>query len=275
MTDQPEQPDKPEEIDEFAEFRQLPESGADSDQTDQPAPESAAIKEFDISGVDLTDNSGEEEAVRAYQKEQGKPEGIPKPDWKALSIQNPQLMEKVADVKEDIMRDAFSTDYKELGKITVTDEEKDRFLRAALHDIPMQFDIFIPATGSVVKTSLPADQFTSWAIGALKSWEDCGQIDPKSTVQWILGFQQMHAFLQIDAVDDIPMPWTDIRDQLLETPSKLYAHLRDPDNFGVFFRMNDVRWQVMAYALRVAEIKYKLCTEALMSRDFFRTAGTD
>jgi hypothetical protein len=39
--------------------------------------------------------------------------------------------------------------------------------------------------------------------------------------------------------------------------------------------MNDVRWQVLAYVLRVVEIKYKICTEALMSRDFFRAAGTD
>jgi hypothetical protein len=273
MTDQPEQPDKPEEIDEFAEFRQLPESGADSDQTDQPAPE--AGKEYDLSGVDLTDNSGEEEAVRAYNKEKGKPEGTTKPDWKELAVQNPPLMEKVTDKKEEIMRDTFSVAYEDLGKITVTDVEKDRFLRAALHDTPMQFDIFVPATGSLVKTSIPADQFTSWAIGALKSWEECGQIDPKSTVQWILGFQQMHAFLQIDSVDNIPMPWAEIRDQLLETPSKLYAHLRDPDNFAVFFRMNDVRWQVLAYVLRVVEIKYKICTEALMSRDFFQAAGTD
>jgi hypothetical protein len=70
------------------------------------------------------------------------------------------------------------------------------------------------------------------------------------------------------------MPWVETREQLLETPSKLYAYLKNPDNFGVFFRMNDVRWQVMAYSLRVAEIKYKLCTEALMSRDFFQAAGT-
>lgn len=251
--------DNPESI--FAEAAEPPEEGA------------ATFKaEVETAGIDLYDHSAEE-AVLA-QEEKGDAIPIPdQPERLEAPLLNPAIQEDPAGSIREQAERAFTGTF-DVGTVTVTPEERADFLRAALHDTEMVFDVELAGVDSVIRIAIPPESFTTSAGAAAAAWGKAGFNDPESDMQWLLCFQQMHAWFMVREINGTPTSWSDDFCDGIPASSFLRNKLRDPDNFEVFFSMAPVRWRMIVEAMRAAEFKYKLCLEAWQDRSFFTSAGT-
>ncbi len=227
---------------------------------------------MDVGDVDLFDHSAEEAAINEAEKTDEIP--IPEqPEHIQAPLHNPALQaDPVADLKEKAER-SFTGTF-DVGKVTVDALERADFLRAALHDKEVVFDVKLEGVDASVKIAIPPEFFTTSAASAANAWGVSGFNDRDSDLQWLLSFQQMHAWFMVREINGVPTPWSDAFCDGMPKSSFLRATLKEPDNFEAFFVMQPVRWRMIVEAMRIAEFKYKLCLEAWQDRSFFMPAGT-
>jgi hypothetical protein len=227
---------------------------------------------MDTEGVDLFDHSAEEAEIKANAKEDSihipeQPEHIDLPLNNRLIHEDP-----IGDLKERAER-SFNGTF-DVGSVVVEPEERTAFLRAALHDTEMMFNVKLTGVDATLKIAIPTDTFTTDAAAAATAWGKSGHNDKNSELQWWLSFQQMHAWFMVREINGIPTPWSDVFCDGVPKTSVSRGHLAEPSNFEEFFVMTPVRWRMIIEAMRIAEFKYKLCMEAWQDRSFFTTAGT-
>ncbi len=241
------------------------------DETYEP-PDTAAIPLGDTS--ELTDHTVEESLRRSKEQELGvyvpaQPATIPAP------INNPAIMEEAAGAAA--RAEASFQDTIDETKIEVTDADKDRFIRAALHDTEMVFDIAIDGLDMVVQVAMPSEAFTAAAQTVTKAWHDSNDINLESgSIQFLVAFQQIHMWHQVRAINGEPVGWAWNEDENgpptipnIRKFASTYANLAQVVN------MNSLRYRVLMRAMMIAEVKYKLCLQALHDRSFFTGAATD
>lgn len=229
--------------------------------------------------IDIADgdpNLHDHEAEAALYKERDRSMGVEVPDQpkrKFVEVNNPAMtLDPVAEMHAK-MDEALSGQFSDL-KVEVTTEERDRFVRAALFDSEMRFEVDIAGINATVTVAIPTETFTASAALALDRWEKAGALNQSSNTQWILAFQQLHVWYQVRAVNGKPTEWSALfLDDELPKVSTLLAHASDPENLAAIRDMSAPRWRMLVEASRIAELKYKLCVEAWHDRSFFTPAG--
>ena len=78
-----------------------------------------------------------------------------------------------------------------------------------------------------VKVVIPADIFTNAAAAAANKWAKEDYIDSDSDLQWLLTFQQMHAWFQVREIDGKPTDWAEDWEDGLPKLSELRRRLAD------------------------------------------------
>lgn len=252
-------------------FDQAQAIANDTQETLPQPPEQIVINPEDF-GIDLTDHNPEAQAIRQEQKKDGVSalEERPHPHTR---IQNPNILQDpVGDAVRDI--DPFSDNF-EIGKVEVTARERDQFVRSALHDTEMIFDIYLEGIDAHVKVAVPTEAFTALTGNMLEVWDAKGAADARSNVSWLLTFQQMHAWYQIREFAGIETSWASFFDDGVPKVSAIRKHLENPENLDDVVNMNSARWRMMVNAMALAEYKYKMCLDAWRTRAFFAKADTD
>lgn len=259
MSDQPEQP--PADI--FAGVTEEPEEGA--------AQFHAEVDLADV-GIDPFDHASEERAIGEDRAKNSIP-APERPTRLTAPVNTPALLEDpVADLKTDV--DASFSGVFNVGPVTVEPDERERFMRCALHDEEMWFDITLEGMDTTVRVAIPPESFTAAVATAISAWDKAGVVDSSSNMQFYLAMQQLHAWFQVREVGGKHTPWSDAFADGMPKASWIRQFTRDPDNFDAFFNMSAARWRLLVESMRVAEFKYKLCLEAWRDRSFFTQAGT-
>ncbi len=247
-----------------------------AEQEEQSAPEATPPQEIKVRpeelGIDLFDHNPEANAVKQDREKDGVAplDELPNPDTK---IQHPaSLKDPVGNMKRII--DPFKDEF-DIGTVEVTATERDAFVRSALNDTEMIFDIHLEGIDVNVKVAIPTEAFTTLAAGILDKWDALGAINAKSNVSWLLAFQQLHAWYQIRSFNGQETPWAKFFDDGVPNISKIREHIDNYDNLSPIVNMSGPRWRMMVNAMALAEYKYKLCLDAWRTRSFFEKAGTD
>ena len=250
---------------------------------DELVPDDGVTKEVTDSGdlrmrvplgdIDPYDHSAEQSVVAESRRAAGiappdMPETVREPD------RNPAMMKNSTDPLQEEMERRFSQSFGDL-KVEVTAVERDAFVRAALHDEEFILDIEMEGVGATVRVAIPTDEFTNSASAAVTQWGREGFIDKDSDLQWLLAFQQIHAWGQVRAVNGEPTSWSDFWADGIPSIKDMRAAMRAVDTFDPIFRIHGVRWRLMLDAIRIAELKYKICLQNWRDRSFFAGADTD
>lgn len=246
----------------FDNIREQPEEGA-----------ARFAAEFDMGGVDINDTSEESRLLR----EQGRDAGIhipERPEKSDLPLNNPLIaVDPTRSVREDI-ENSFKAEF-DFGEVEVSHEERARYLRCALHDTEVWFDVTLEGLGMTIRVAIPTEGFTTTVMTALSKWAEAGAIDSKSDMQWLLAFQQLHAWYSVRQVDGKLTPWAEEFENDKPPRGKtLRTFLYDAGNFEFMSEMGAPRWRAIAVAMRIAEARYKVCNDALRDRSFFTGADT-
>jgi len=229
-------------------------------------------KRINTEGRDLYDHSEELEAER----KKGYADGTAPPDMpdrEPIGVRNPAMMVDPLDGVRDEIERRFQADFGDL-KVTVSAAERDAFVRAALTDTELIYEIEVEGVGIIVTVAMPPDSFTNAAQAAANKWAKDDIIDTDSDLQWLLTFQQMHALFQIRAVNGEPTEWASHWDDGLPKLGDLRALLNNPDTLHDFQKMGAVRWRLLVNAIRLAEQKYRICLSNWQDRTFFTGADT-
>lgn len=228
--------------------------------------------QVDTGDVDVYDHADEVAATRKSEKDSGvAPPDLP--ETTELPVNNPALTHNPADNIREHMEHRFHLE-NERFKVQVTDVDRDRFVRAALHDEELIFEVELQGIDMTVSVAIPPEMLTTSAASAAKKWGTIGFVDPESDMEWLLSFQQMHAWWQIRAINGTPTAWSSAFDDGHPKLSEIKATLADPDNFDEIFKLSATRWRIIADCLNIAELKYKICLQNWKDRSFFTGADT-
>jgi hypothetical protein len=264
----------------FSGVAEPPEDGAVILDDDDVVPEDLS-KEITDSGdlrmrvpvgdIDPFDHSAEHDAVKADKAKLGVappdlPKSVPEP------VRNGPLMHDSNEALRGEMERRFKHSLGDLD-VTVSAEERDAFVRAALFDKELMFDIQLEGVGAVVRVAIPPDEFTNSASAAVMQWGREDFIDKESDMQWLLAFQQIHAWHQVRAINGEPTVWSDFWADGNPPLREIRKAMRDTSTFDDIFCINAARWRLMLDAIRIAELKYKICLQNWRDRSFF--AGAD
>jgi hypothetical protein len=224
-------------------------------------------------GVDLTDSTQEDALRKDDEVRNGAV--IPEKPADTTVLPSPVFESNPAEEARSAVRGAFEEDF-DFGKVIVTAAEKDRFLRCGLHDEQMFYDVEVEGIGLNVRVNILPESYTDAAMAALSDWVK-NEVIGEGNMQWLLGFQLMHAWMQISRIADQPTDWLEahLPQEGRITYRKLRELLANDATVEPLRSMSAVRWRAIALAIRIAEHKQKLCLEALLNRDFFTSAGTD
>lgn len=223
-------------------------------------------------GVDLGDTAQED----ALRKDEDAKNGVAVPEKpeKTTVLPSPVFESNPVEEARVAVQNAFEKEF-DFGKVTVSDAEKDRFLRCGLHDEQMFYDVEVEGLGLMIRVNILPESYTDAAMAALADWVK-NEVIGEGNMQWLLGFQLMHAWMQIERIADQPTDW--LEKHLPEGGTLTYRKLREilanEETVEPLRNMGAVRWRAVALAIRIAEYKQKLCLEALLNRDFFTSAGT-
>jgi hypothetical protein len=247
-----------------------PEEGVqtlDSQDTGSKQPQ----MEAPLDGVDLMDHSQEEAARRKAEDDAGvAPPDMPETK-EFFTGKNRVVDTDAVDILQQEMQRRFQ-DATAVPAVEVSQDERDDFMRALLHDAALSFDVDV--AGLTFRVVLPPEDFTMAAAAAAGEWAEQGFNSPTSDLQWALSFQQMHAWWQIRAVNNDPAPWVGDADYESMTSAQIREFLRRPENLEPVRRVSLVRWRAMVDAMRIAEAKYRICLRNLHDRSFFTGADT-
>lgn len=271
----PADPEEPESI--FSEAPEEPAENANRFDEEAAPDDAASSREVDENGhlkmsvptgdVDPFDHSAEEDAKRQYKEQQGTaPPDLPDPEPE--EPRSPAMMHDSNEPLREEMERRFS---QEFGDITVevTQAERDAFVRSALHDEEFVLEIYLEGVDARVTVAIPPDEFTNSASAAVTQWGRDGFIDSDSDLQWLLAFQQVHTWYQIREVNGEPTSWSDYWADGMPSVRQMREDMKNPDNFKEILAMNAVRWRMLLDAVRIAEIKYKICLQNWKDRSFF------
>ena len=250
-----------EPVDIFADLREQPDP--------ETIPEERTMPLGDTTGI--TDHSVEESVREARNKELGvhvpdKPETIPAP------INNPAMLDEAAGEAARLAAEAAFRDEINNVKVEVTDDEKTRFMRAALHDTEMVFDIPLEGLDLMVSVAMPSEAFTAAAEMIVLRWGKDGHIDADSRMQFMVAFQQVHLWHQIRAINGVPVEWAWDGDTPTSTQLKKFAF--DYDNLSLVVNLSSTKHRLLMRASMIAEAKYRICLTNLHDRTFFTGAAT-
>ena len=226
-----------------------------------------------VGDANLFDHSEEVEA----QKDADDKNGVappPLPESDPVGYQNPAMLSDPADAVRDEIENRFTEEF-QASKVTVKPAEREAFVRAALHDSELVFNVKVEGVGATVTIAMPSDHFTSAVTAAAYTWARKGYTSEDSDLQWILSFQQMHAWFQVRAINGVPTSWAADWAGGMPGAKQLQAMLDDPDNLKDIQNMNGLRWRLILQAIRIAEQKYKICLNNWHDRSFFTGADTD
>ena len=162
---------------------------------------------------------------------------------------------------------AWLMETSDIGEVEVEQHEKAVFLKAALNDEQVEFEITLPVgdtTMSVGCRTLNTAEM-SLMFAALNEDEKDGMF--RDPAQYISAMQSYAITMQVTSVNGKPRTYFTTND------ATDVQRLREAAR--VLGTTNHVRWHYMLLALRIFTIKIKLCTDAALNRDFWQTAGTD
>jgi len=156
-----------------------------------------------------------------------------------------------------------------VGDVVVSDEEKATYLKAALNDVPLIWDIELLSGQLKVKCRSLNHYEIDVLFRAVRM-----DIDDKvvvfeeqrfSRIQWYTACMQVMAVQDkgVDYVHFDPQPMQHVDEharKVRERYEEMYRHTSSP------------RWSQMLTALRVFSIKEKLCNDALANEDFWKPA---
>lgn len=264
MNDQPQEPtnepihQEPEDI--FADVREVPDPDA-----------VPAERVMDLGDTtDITDHSVEEAVKESRNKELGV--HVPtKPETLQAPLTNPVMTDEAAGEEARLAAEAAFRDEIDRIKIEVTDEEKTRFIRAALHDTEMIFDIPLEGLDMVVSVAMPSEAFTSAAEMIVLRWGKDGHIDAESRLQFTVAFQQVHLWHQIRAINGQTVPWAW---DGTPTLSEIKAFAFNYENLSDVINWSSTKHRLLMRASMIAETKYRICMTNLHDRTFFTGAAT-
>lgn len=253
-----------------------PKSIADIFEGIREQPEEGAQRfeqSVNLGSAKLEDASEETRLLR----EQGKEHGVQipeRPEKSDVPLNNPELaVDPARSIREEVEA-AFRADF-DFGKVEVSHEERERFLRCALHDTEMYFDVELEGLEMTFVVAIPTEQYTTTVLSALDKWNASEAIDVRSDMQWLLAFQQLHAWYMIRAINGKTTAWADEFENDAPPRGKtLRTFIYDADNLENIISIGAARWRSMVIAMRIAEAKYKICSDALRDRSFFTGAGT-
>lgn len=277
MSEEPQEPQEEKPLASVFAESETPEEGAE--RIDESGPDGKEIlpdgnmrQTVSTDGQDLYDHADETAAVHDKQVADGTA-APDMPDREMIGVRNPGVM---ADATDDL-RDEIEARFKdEFGgrTVEVTADERAAFVRAALHDTELIFEIPVEGLGTTVLVALPPDSFTNAASAAANLWAREGFIDEDSQLQWLLTFQQMHAWYQVRSIGGEPTPWSVFWGDGPPSHAQTREFLSQVENFEDFQKMNAVRWRMILDAIRTAELKYKICLTNWQDRTFFTGADT-
>lgn len=239
----------------------------DGEATTAPTPK-ISINSQDY-GIDLTDPNPEDAAVRGQDGDDSVSVPVEQPHPHTKIERLAALEDPVGKMMNDI--DPFVDDFK-IGVVEVTRSERDAFVRAALHDEEMAFNIHLEGPDIYVKVVIPPESFTTLVANTIEMWDDNGVTVAKNNVSWLLLFQQMHAWYQIREFGGKPTAWSEFFDDGLPKLSAMRKFVSNMDNFDDIMNTSGPRWRMMVNAMALAEYKYKLCLDAWRTRSFFAKA---
>ncbi len=279
---QPPPPKSPEFSSIFDGEPEMPAAGAQ--RIDEKAPDAhKAASEIDAAGhlkasaplgdVDPFDHSAEQDAIDGQKSADGVAPP-PLPTDEPTGLNNPNVMMSATDKLQDEMERRFRLEMGDTN-IQVTAADRDAFVRAALTDAELLFTIPVEGLDATVTVALAPDEFTTSVAAAVTQLGKEGHIDKDSDLQWLLAFQQLHAWYQVRAINGEPTPWSDYWADGFPPLKDVRARMRDYESFQVFHRMNATRWRMLLEAIRTAEHKYKVCLHNWKNRSFFTGADTD
>lgn len=153
-----------------------------------------------------------------------------------------------------------------IGNITVTDDEKKLYLKAMLNDTPVIWDIAIEALGVTVRMQSANNFELDVLFRALREDEDAGLIRTPS--DWATYLQQYAAAFQVCAFNSSPFERLALKEPYPTSKEAITALRSHRDKY--LMPMNHARWQAILRAVRIFEIKKKLCTEAAINGDFWK-----
>lgn len=223
--------------------------------------------------LDPYNHAAEQEVIDAKKRESGTlPPSLP--ETQDMGIRNPKMMATPVDYVKEEMERRFTHEFGQ-QKVNVTATDRDAFARAALLDQEVVFDILLEGLDITIRIAMAPDEFTSSAAAAVTQWQQDGLMSKDSDMQWLLAFQQVHAWYQVRSINSVPTPWSDFWVDGLPALKDIRLAMREHERFDPFFRMNAARWRMLMEAVRIAELKYKLCLQSWNDRSFFTGADTD
>lgn len=189
---------------------------------------------------------------------------------------NAQLMD---DPYRDLKERIEARFQKEFNKqtVVVSEDERRRFLRAALHGDRFWFDIEFEHIGASVRIIPAPSAWSDAAAAAAHKLQKEGRIG-EDINSWVENFQAMHIWMQTDSINGEPIDWMQAK---IEKNGREPGHreliewLMDDANIDQVRRTNSPRGYLLRSAIRIAEIKNCLCMDGLSDGSFFSTAGTN
>ena len=162
--------------------------------------------------------------------------------------------------------------------VEVSEIERRRYLRSALHGEPMWFDVAFPAFELVIRVVPAPPAWSDTATQAIQLRRKDGLVGDDIN-SWVDNFQMYHIWLQIDVVGGEPQPWLqsiiEERDGKIPGAREMLKMLREDGPIDAIRELSAPRRHLLLSAIRIAEIRTCICMDALSDGSFFSSAGTD
>lgn len=167
---------------------------------------------------------------------------------------------------------AWAMSTPDVGEVTVSETEKSLFLKAVLNDEAVSFPVELEFGPTTVKVACRT--LGTWEMdvlyNALNEDEKAGLF--RDVAQYTTAMQQYVLAMQVTSFNGKPLDYLkfDPDQELSESVKSLREQAKK-----YVGRWASVRWSAALSALRVFSVKVKLCTDAMLNRDFWSPPGTD
>lgn len=159
----------------------------------------------------------------------------------------------------------MSTALPTLGKIVLTDFEKDLYIKTLLNDVPYELSIE-PFKGVSMHVKSRTLRTENLVFHILSKERASGEIIGPET--YFTRLQQLLATVQITKIGDTVVELDPSVLKLL--PDHAHEHLRKHiDQF--YMDITSQKWNAITFAIRIFETKLKLCNDNLRDENFWPT----